>query len=72
MLILETLVKMTEKRGLNVLPHQALMQGDELNHIKINFMIPDIQDKSQLVVREQIEVNTFTSTTVWEFIVQVA
>ena len=65
--ILETLIKISEKKGVNVQPHHSLQKGELLRNIKVNYMVDDINDYTKKIVERSIIVEADSSMTVWEF-----
>ena len=66
-LILIWLIKMSEKEGLNIQPHSALIRGELLRRVVINFYVDDAQDYTKKILDRSITVDASTSMTAWEF-----
>lgn len=62
------MIKISEKDGLSVKPHNALLQGDMLESIMIKYQVPDVQDYTRKIDDRKILIDTRTTTTVWEFL----
>ena len=70
--ILQSIIVISEKRGLKVKPHKAVLKGDMLQQIIVKYYVVDVQDYTRKVVDRQITIEARTTTTVFEFIDQVA
>ena len=70
--ILQSIIVISEKKGLKVKPHKAILKGDMLQQIIVKFYVSDLQDYTKRLVDRQILIDARTTTTVWEFVDQVA
>ena len=65
--LLTAVVKISEKKGVNVQPHSALLKGEALKNITITYEAKDKKDAwSKAIVDRQFVIETSTSATVWE------
>ena len=64
--ILIKLIEISDKIGLKIEPHNALLQGELLNRIVVRYMVTDIGFSGSLRVERNFFVKTYSSTTVWE------
>lgn len=71
-LILSRIILISEKRGCKVKPHKAVLKGDMIQQIVVEYHIQDVQDHTRTNVYHELEVEARTTTTVWEFVDQVA
>ena len=71
-LILSRIMVISEKRGCKVKPHKAVLKGDMIQQIVVEYHIQDAQDHTRTKVYNELEVEARTTTTVWEFVDQVA
>ena len=49
-LILTWLIKISEKEGLNIQPHSALIRGELLQRVEVNFYVDDAQDYTKKIL----------------------
>ena len=49
-LILTWLIKISEKQGLNIQPHNALIRGELLQRVNVNFYVDDAQDYTKKIL----------------------
>lgn len=64
--MLEFVIIISEKKGLNVKPHSALRQGVPLTGITVKFQVHS-KDFNKKIDDRVIEVEAMTTATVWEF-----
>ena len=66
--ILTKLIEITEKKGVRVKPHSAILKGELLERIIVRYMIKDRQGLPGRFIKDSsIYVSAFSSVTVWEF-----
>ena len=70
--ILEQIIVISEKKGVRVKPHKAVLKGDMLQQIKVKYKVADVQDFTRMVENRHVIVEPRTTTTVWEFVDQVS
>ena len=70
--ILEQIIVISEKKGMRVKPHKAVLKGDMLQQIKVKFFVADVQDFTRSIEHRYVIVEPRTTTTVWEFVDQVS
>ena len=70
--ILEKIILVSEKKGMRVKPHKAVLKGDLLHKIKVKYFVTDVQDQTKRDEDRYVIVETRSTTTVWEFVDQVS
>ena len=54
--ILQKIIVISEKKGLRVKPHKAVLKGDMLHLITVKYYVADVQDFTRNILVRQITV----------------
>ena len=65
--MLKATIQISEKKGVNVQPHSALLNGEPIENLTVTYSVIDRRDYwCRLIVDREFVISTHTSATVWE------
>ena len=65
--MLKSTIQISEKKGVNVQPHSALLNGEPIENVTVTYTVIDRRDYwCRPIVDREFVISTYTSATVWE------
>ena len=65
--VLKATIQISEKKGVNVQPHSALLNGEPIENLTVTYTVNDRRDYySDPIVDREFLISSHTSATVWE------